>query len=63
MECRIKDQLEQHVSDIRTLAARVDLTSEERDSVARAERFAIALLQEHNATGHEGKPCPFATRI
>jgi hypothetical protein len=63
MECAVKDELEQHLSDIRKLAARVDLMPDERESMARAERFAIGLLQEHNASGHNGKRCPFATLI
>lgn len=63
MECKIKDELEQHLSDIRRLATRVDLTAEERDVAARAERFAIGLLKEHNASGHNGKRCPFGTAI
>jgi len=63
MECRTKDELEQHLSDIRKLAVSTNLTSEEREAVARAERFAIGLLKEHDASGHDGKRCPFATRI
>jgi hypothetical protein len=63
MECRTKDELEQHLSDIRKLAVSPNLTSEERDVAARAERFAIKLLKEHDASGHDGKRCPFATRL
>jgi hypothetical protein len=63
MECRAKDELEQHLSDIRRLAVSPGLTSEERDAVARAERFAIRILKEHDASGHDGKRCPFATRM
>jgi hypothetical protein len=63
MECRTKDELEQHLSDIRTLAASPGLSSEQKDSALRAERFAIGLLKEHDASGHDGKRCPFATRI
>jgi hypothetical protein len=63
MECRTKDELEQHLSDIRRLAVSPRLTSEERDAVTRAERFAIGLLKEHDASGHDGKRCPFATRM
>jgi hypothetical protein len=63
MECRTKEELEQHLSDIRKLAVSPSLTSEERDAAARAERFAIGLLKEHDATGHDGKRCPFATRM
>jgi hypothetical protein len=63
MECRTKDELEQHLSDIRSLATRPALTSEEREAATRAERFAIALLKEHDASGHDGKRCPFATRM
>jgi hypothetical protein len=61
MECQTKDELEQHLSDIRRLATRPDLTSGEKDAVARAERFAMRLLREHDASGHGGKRCPFAT--
>ena len=61
MECQKKDELEQHLSDIRRLAARADLTSEQRAAATRAERFAIGLVKEHDATGHSGKRCPFAT--
>ena len=41
MECRTKDELEQHLSDTRRLATSPDLTSEERDAAVRAERFGI----------------------
>jgi hypothetical protein len=63
MECRIKDELEQHLSDIRRLATSHSLTSEEREAAVRAERFAISLVKEHDASGHGGKRCPFATLI
>jgi hypothetical protein len=63
MECQTKGELEQHLSDIRRLAVSPSLTSEERDAVARAERFAIGLLREHDASGHDGKRCPYATRM
>jgi hypothetical protein len=63
MECRTKDELEQHLSDIRSLAVSLGLDSEQKDAVARAERFAIGLLREHDATGHNGKRCPYATII
>jgi hypothetical protein len=63
MECKIKDRLEQHLSDIRVVAARIDLTAEERQVLARAEMFAIGLLKEHITSGHDGKRCPFATTI
>jgi hypothetical protein len=63
MECRTKDELEQHLSDIRRLATSPALTSEEQDVTVRAERFAIGLLREHDQSGHHGKRCPFATRL
>jgi hypothetical protein len=63
MECRVKDELEQHLSDIRTLAARDGLSFEEREAAVRAEKFAIALLREHNESGHNGKRCPFVTQL
>jgi len=63
MECRTKDELEQHLSDIRRLASNPAHASEERDAAIRAERFAMELLREHDASGHDGKRCPFATRI
>jgi hypothetical protein len=63
MECAAKEALEQHLSDIRTIALRLDLTSEETEALIRAERFAIQLLREHDATGHGGKRCPFATML
>ena len=63
MECRTKDELEQHLSDIRRLATCPALTSEEQDSGVRAERFAIGLLREHDQSGHHGERCPFATRL
>jgi hypothetical protein len=63
MECKTKDELEQHLSDIRKLATAKGLTSEEKDAAARAEHFAIKLLREHDASGHGGKRCPFATRL
>jgi hypothetical protein len=63
MECKTKDDLEQHLSDIRKLATSGHLTTEEKNAATRAERFAIELLREHDATGHGGKRCPFATRL
>lgn len=64
MECPVKDQLEQHLSDIRRLATRVDMKSEnDKEAAIRAEQFAIALLKEHNSFGHNGKRCPFATQL
>ena len=63
MECRTKDELEQHLSDIRRLAKTPSLAAEAKEAAARAERFAIGLLKEHDASGHNGKRCPFATRI
>lgn len=63
MECGTKNQLEQHLSDIRRLAASPSLTSDERDAAVRAERFAIGLVKQHDASGHDGKRCPFATRL
>lgn len=49
--------------DIRVIAARGDLTTEEKEVVFRAERFAIALLKEHDTGGHNGKRCPLATQL
>ena len=63
MECQIKEELEQHLSDIRRLATRRDLTPEQQEAVARAEQFAMRLVKEHDNTGHEGKRCPFATKV
>jgi hypothetical protein len=63
MECQTKDELEQHLSDIRRLAVSPTLTAEQKDAAARAERFAIGLLREHDAIGHHGKRCPYATRV
>lgn len=63
MECLAKDELEQHLSDIRKLAARHGLTSEERDAAVRAEQFAIRLVKEHDKSGHNGKRCPVATHL
>ena len=63
MECRTKDDLEQHLSDIRRLAVIPGLTRDQADAVARAERFAIGLLREHDVSGHNGKRCPYATLI
>ena len=63
MECRTKDELEQHLSDIRRLATSPGLTSAEKESAMRAERFAMCLLREHDASGHNGKRCPFATQL
>ncbi len=63
MECRTKDELEQHLSDIRRLAIIPGLTSDQTHAVARAERFAMSLLREHDVSGHSGKRCPYATII
>jgi hypothetical protein len=64
MDCPVKDELEQHLSDIRKLATQVDLKSEEaKEAAIRAEQFAIALLKKHNASGHNGKRCPYATQL
>lgn len=63
MECQTKDELEQHLSDIRRLATSPTLTPDQKDAAVRAERFAIGLLREHDKSGHHGKRCPFATRL
>jgi len=63
MECEVKDELDQHLSNIRKLAARRDLTAEERLAAIRAEQYAIRLLKEHDAAGHGGKRCPYATQV
>jgi len=63
MDCLAKNELEQHLSDIRKLAAHKALASDEREAVARAERFAIAMLKEHDKSGHSGKRCPLATQL
>jgi len=63
MECQTKDELEQHLSDIRRLAITPGLTADQTDAVTRAERFAIGLLREHDVSGHNGKRCPYATII
>ena len=63
MKCRTKDDLEQHLSDIRRLATIPSLTSDEKEAATRAERFAIGLLRAHDASGHNGERCPFATRM
>jgi phage FluMu gp28-like protein len=57
MQCQTRDEIEEHLSDIRVIAARVDLTTEEKEAAFRAERFAIALLKQHDTAGHwEGMP-------
>lgn len=62
VECQTKGTMEQHLSDIRRLVPRTQpLLADERDAALRAEHFAITLLKEHHATGHDGKRCPFAT--
>ncbi len=63
MDCLAKTELEQHLSDIRKLAANQGLAADEIEALARAERFAIALLKEHDKSGHAGKRCPLATQI
>jgi hypothetical protein len=63
MDCLAKNELEQHLSDIRKLAANQGLAADEKEAVARAERFAIAMLKEHDKSGHAGKRCPLATQI
>lgn len=63
MECRTKDELEQHLSDVRRLAALPNLGPAEKDAAVRAERFAITLVKQHDASGHDGKRCPFATLL
>ena len=62
MDCQTKTDLEQHLSDIRSLATTSGITPEQREVIAaRAEKYAIGLLKDHDATGHNGKRCPFAT--
>src|ERR1700722_13649572 len=63
MECKTKNELELHLSDIRKLATVKGLTAEEKDAAIRAERFAITILSEHDASGHGGKQYPLATRL
>jgi len=57
----MRDEIEEHLSDIRVIAARVDLTTEEKEAVFRAEKFGIGLLKEHDRAGHNGNRCPLAT--
>jgi hypothetical protein len=63
VECQKKDELEQHLSDVRILAKKPNLTEDEQKAAVRAERFAIGLVREHDTSGHDGKRCPFATRM
>jgi hypothetical protein len=63
MDCLAKNELEQHLSDIRKLAAHNGLAPEEKEAAARAERYAIAMLKAHDTTGHAGKRCPLATQL
>jgi hypothetical protein len=63
MECRIKEELEQHLSDIRKLATSTALTAEQKEAAIRAERFAIGLVRQHDTSGHDGKRCPYATLV
>jgi len=63
MDCQTKNELEQHLSDIRMVATKAGLSPSERDAIARAEKFAIKLLTEHDKSGHNGKRCPFATML
>jgi hypothetical protein len=63
MSCAAKDELEQHLLDIRKLSAHLGFTSEERKAAARAEQFAIGLVKEHDAAGHDGEPCPAAGEL
>ena len=63
MECRINDELEQHLSDARRIAANPTLKAEEKDAAVPAERFSIGFLREHDESGHDGKRCPYATLI
>ena len=55
MECRTKDEHEQHLSDIRRLATSRSLMPEEGDAAVRAERFAIGLLREHDESGRQSR--------
>jgi len=61
MECETKDELEQHLSDIRKLVSHA--SADDKEVAVRAERFAITLLKEHDASGHGGKRCPYATHL
>jgi hypothetical protein len=36
MQCQTRDKIEEHLSDIRIIAARVDLTTEQEQAVFRA---------------------------
>ena len=60
MQCQTREAIEQHLSDLRILATRLDLTQEEKEAVLRAARFAIGLLREHDSAGHGGRGCPLA---
>ena len=62
MQCQTRDEIEEYLSDIRVIAARVELTTEEKEAAFRAERFAIA-LKEHDTAGHNGNKCPLATQL
>jgi len=63
MSCPDRNELEQHLVDVRTLAANRNLTADERTAAMRAVKFATELLKEHDAAGHDGKGCPAAGEI
>jgi len=52
-----------NLSNTCQIASNALLAPEHKDAAVRAERIAIGLLKEHDASGHEGKRCPFATRL
>jgi hypothetical protein len=58
MRCLAKDELEQHLSHIRRFAARLDLTSEERDAAVQAERFAIQACERTQYIGTQREEMP-----
>jgi hypothetical protein len=58
MGCPDKQALEQHQLDIRTLSHPSSSRDEKEKAAARAERFAIQLIKEHESAGHDGEACP-----
>ena len=63
LQCQTRDAIEQHLSDLRTLASRLGLTQDEKEAIVHAERFAKGLLREHDTAGHIGSTCPRATEF
>lgn len=56
--CPELERLEARQIQIRDKMRLLGLTSEQLAELAAAEKMAIMDIKEHEASGHDGEPCP-----